>query len=74
MRYIDHDAVEKNMSSRLNKNSIFKWIFFAATTFGLLVLAVLLYRILTQGFGYLSLDFLQILHQENLKLQELKLL
>nr|WP_153007691.1 phosphate ABC transporter permease PstA [Bacillus coahuilensis] len=49
--------LEKNMSSRLNKNSIFKWIFFAATTFGLLVLAVLLYRILTQGFGYLSLDF-----------------
>jgi len=34
-------------------------LFFLATVFGLIVLVVLLYRILTQAIGWLDLDFLQ---------------
>lgn len=59
MKLINHDSVIKRMSGRLVKNTVFKFLFFLATTFGLLVLGVLLYRIFTQGIGYLSLDFLQ---------------
>lgn len=58
MRYIDHNTVIKNMSTRMIINKIFKVIFLAATLFALLALSILFYRIITQGFGYLSLDFL----------------
>lgn len=57
--YIDRELVQKKMGSRLLSNTIFKFIFFCATLFGLAVLAVLLYRILTQGLGWLDADFLQ---------------
>lgn len=39
-------------------NHLLKTLFFAATMFSLLVLAVLFYRIFTQGFEHLSFDFL----------------
>jgi phosphate transport system permease protein len=49
------------MKSRLSKNSFSKWTFFALTMFVLLILGVLLYRIFSQGLGYLDLQFLQSL-------------
>jgi phosphate transport system permease protein len=61
MNLINHDSVVKRMKPRLSKNSISKWIFFALTMFVLLILGVLLYRIFSQGFGYLDLQFLQSL-------------
>lgn len=61
MKLINHDSVVKRMNSRLSKNSISKWIFFALTMFVLLILGVLLYRIFSQGLGYLDLQFLQSL-------------
>ncbi|GLB58207.1 phosphate ABC transporter permease PstA [Cytobacillus sp. NCCP-133] len=61
MRLIDHAKVVNNMKPRILKNIFFKGVFFAATMFGLLVLGILLYRILTQGIGYLDLQFLQSL-------------
>lgn len=61
MKLINHDSVIKRMRSRLVSNAISRSIFFAATMFGLLILGVLLYRIFTQGFGYLDLQFLQSL-------------
>jgi phosphate transport system permease protein len=61
MNLINHDSVVKRMKSRLSKNSISKWIFFALTMFVLLILGVLLYRIFSQGLGYLDLQFLQSL-------------
>lgn len=61
MKLINHESVVKRMKARLSKNSISRWIFFAATMFGLLILGVLLYRIFSQGFGYLDLQFLQSL-------------
>ncbi|WP_409301694.1 phosphate ABC transporter permease PstA [Peribacillus sp. SCS-155] len=59
MKLIDKDAVGKRMQGRLTLNTVFKGLFFASTLFGLLVLAILLYRIFTQGIGYLDADFFQ---------------
>jgi phosphate transport system permease protein len=61
MNLINHDSVVKRMKARTSLNLFSKLIFFAATMFGLLVLGVLLYRIFTQGFGFLDLQFLQSL-------------
>ncbi|WP_051237909.1 phosphate ABC transporter permease PstA [Lacticigenium naphthae] len=49
---------EKQISKRILKNKFAKGIFFAATLFGMVVLATLIIRILTQGIGYLNIDFL----------------
>lgn len=57
--YIDRELVQKKMGNRLLSNTIFKFIFFCATLFGLAILAILLYRILTQGLGWLDAGFLQ---------------
>jgi phosphate transport system permease protein len=59
MKLIDHTKVVRHMNQRLVKNQVYKIIFFIATMFGLLILGILLYRILTQGAPYLNLDFLQ---------------
>ncbi|MDE3839606.1 phosphate ABC transporter, permease protein PstA [Bacillus methanolicus] len=61
MKLIDHSRVINRMKPRLVSNQIFRALFFAATMFALLVLGILLYRIFTQGFGYLDLQFLQSL-------------
>lgn len=61
MKLIDHTSVINKMKPRLYKNVLFKLIFLAATMFGLLILGILLYRILTQGAGYLDMQFLQSL-------------
>jgi len=58
MRYIEQQTVVKRMNGRLIANSIFKYIFLAATLIALLALVILLYRIVTQGAGHLSIDFL----------------
>ena len=57
MELINKEQVTKKIGSRILKNSILKWLFLLATSFGLIVLAILIYRIFTQGFGYLNLDF-----------------
>ncbi|USK58809.1 phosphate ABC transporter permease PstA [Peribacillus asahii] len=59
MKLIDKTIVAKKMPIRLVRNTILKGLFFLATTFGLLVLGILLYRIFTQGIGYLDWDFFQ---------------
>jgi phosphate transport system permease protein len=61
MNLINHESVVKRMKPRLSKNSFSKWIFFALTMFVLLILGILLYRIFSQGLGYLDLQFLQSL-------------
>lgn len=57
MRYIEDQKVMKQMNSRKIINTFFKGLFFLATLVALLTLAVLFYRILSQGIGYLSIDF-----------------
>lgn len=58
MRYVDHDLVVKRMGGRKIVNYLFKGLFMLATIISLLALAILLYRIVTQGAGHLSLEFL----------------
>ena len=58
MKLIDPKTVNGQMSKRLFKNKLAKIIFIAATMIGLIFLAALIYRILTQGSGNLDWDFL----------------
>ncbi|MDB6353240.1 phosphate ABC transporter permease PstA [Trichococcus sp. K1Tr] len=53
--------VEKNnkrINNRLMLNNVFKGLFFLATFFGIVVLAILVVRIISQGASYLDWDFL----------------
>lgn len=59
MAYINHEVVERQMTKRRVKNTVFKNIFLGATLLALLALVILLYRMITQGAGYVSFDFLQ---------------
>lgn len=58
-RFIDPASVSKRMDGRKITNTVFKTFFFMATLVALLVLGILFYRILSQGLGFLSLDFFQ---------------
>jgi len=58
MRYMDDTVVMKRMTKRITANKVWKTLFFLATTFALVTLAILLYRIVTQGIDYLNIDFL----------------
>lgn len=59
MKLINHTKVLKHMKPRIISNVFFRLLFMAATTFGLLILGILLYRVITQGIGYLDFQFLQ---------------
>ncbi|MHA6250543.1 phosphate ABC transporter permease PstA [Oceanobacillus sp. CAU 1775] len=58
MKYIDETIVHKRMNARVRNNKIFKSIFLLATLFGLVVLAILIYRVLEQGIAWINWDFL----------------
>lgn len=58
MSLIDKETVRNTTGQRLTKNMIIKWLFLLATLFGIVVLATLLFRIFTQGIGYLDWAFL----------------
>ncbi|RST77552.1 phosphate ABC transporter permease PstA [Siminovitchia acidinfaciens] len=57
MEFINEEKVAKRTDSRLLKNRLSKWVFMLATSVGLLVLGVLIYRIVSQGYSYLNADF-----------------
>ncbi|WP_079530283.1 phosphate ABC transporter permease PstA [Halobacillus hunanensis] len=50
--------INRKVKRRLWLNAIMKTGFFAATLIGLIFLALLLYRVLNQGIGYLSWDYI----------------
>ncbi|RAZ68466.1 phosphate ABC transporter permease PstA [Planococcus maitriensis] len=58
MRYIEQETVVRRMNGRMIINRLFQGLFLFATLLALLALVILLYRIVTQGAGHLSLDFL----------------
>src|SRR5699024_6937429 len=58
MKYVDAIEVKKRMDTRLAVNHGAKGIFFRASLFGLIVLAILLYRVFTQGISCINMDFL----------------
>ncbi|MDV2885766.1 phosphate ABC transporter permease PstA [Alkalihalophilus pseudofirmus] len=57
-KYIDKDTVQKRMNTRLVKNNLAKGLFFVSTMFGLVVLAILIFRVFSQGIGWINVDFL----------------
>ncbi len=59
MKYIDQTVVQKMMGKRTLKNRFFQTLFFVSTIFALVVLAILLYRIFTQGISYVTPEFFQ---------------
>jgi phosphate transport system permease protein len=58
MKHIDADQVQKRMSSRLFTNNLANWIFLLATLFGLIVLVLLFYRVISQSLGWIDLQFI----------------
>jgi phosphate transport system permease protein len=58
MGLINKEYVKKKMGSRVAANGFAKFLFILATSFSLIVLGVLIYRILIEGLPYLSLDFI----------------
>lgn len=58
MRYIEQEKVVRRMNGRMIVNRVFQGLFMFATALALLALVILLYRIVSQGAGHLSLDFL----------------
>ena len=58
MNYIEHEKVIKRMKNRLIFNKVWQGVFLFAICIALFSLVMLIGRILTQGIGYLSWDFL----------------
>ncbi|WP_077326995.1 phosphate ABC transporter permease PstA [Virgibacillus siamensis] len=58
MNLVDKKSIHNGIPRRLAANQILKGLFFLAAVFGITVLAVLLYRILTQGIGYLDWSYI----------------
>lgn len=54
MQYIDRLQVRKRINFRLRLNSILKYVFLGATLSGLVVLAILLIRTVSQGFAWID--------------------
>ncbi|NGP46362.1 phosphate ABC transporter permease PstA [Bacillaceae bacterium SIJ1] len=57
MALINQNEIEKRTGSRLLRNKLSKYLFFACTLFGLIVLTILFYRVITQGAPHLSWQF-----------------
>ncbi|WP_186306609.1 phosphate ABC transporter permease PstA [Siminovitchia fortis] len=57
MEWINGEKIAKRTGFRLMKNRLSKWLFMLAASVGLLVLGILIYRIFSQGYSYLDLDF-----------------
>ncbi|RYG74706.1 phosphate ABC transporter permease PstA [Lentibacillus lipolyticus] len=58
MNLVDKQTVQSSMTKRLVKNRLANSLFFLAAAFGIVVLAILLYRIYSEGMGYLDWNFL----------------
>jgi phosphate transport system permease protein len=58
MKYVNVEQVQKKMNNRLMTNNLAKILFFLSTIFGLIVLVVLFYRVISQSLGWIDMDFL----------------
>lgn len=58
MLHVDQAQLSRRTKMRINFNKISKVLFFLATIFGLIVLAVLLYRVISQGITFFNWNFL----------------
>lgn len=55
---MDAEKVSKRMGPRILKNNLLKGLFLLATLFGLLVLAILIYRVVVDSVGWIDWNFL----------------
>ena len=51
MNQLYERKVTRRTNFRLLKNNVSKYIFLLATLFGLIVLSILIYRVVSEGFG-----------------------
>jgi phosphate transport system permease protein len=58
IKQFDETRLKNRMNSRVRNNMIWKFIFLLSTLFGLFVLAILIIRVVIDGFGFLNIDFL----------------
>lgn len=58
MEQVNQRTFTRRMNMRLLLNTLSKYIFLVATLFGLAVLSILIYRVFSQGIGWLNIDFL----------------
>ncbi|UJL46259.1 phosphate ABC transporter permease PstA [Virgibacillus sp. NKC19-16] len=58
MEHLDTNQFENRMNARVRKNKIAKGVFFLATISGLIVLAILLIRVISQSIGWIDWNFL----------------
>ncbi|MBU5466189.1 phosphate ABC transporter permease PstA [Virgibacillus sp. MSJ-26] len=58
MDYIDKSIIMKKINTRRWMNGFARGLFFLATSFGLVVLLILIARIISQGIGWINMDFL----------------
>src|SRR5699024_8225379 len=58
MNLVDKQLVQNKMNNRIIMGRIMRAVFFLATAFGIAVLAVLLYRVFSEGLPYLDWQFL----------------
>ncbi|PXW89995.1 phosphate ABC transporter membrane protein 2 (PhoT family) [Streptohalobacillus salinus] len=58
MHSLTDQKVKARMKRRVMSNNIFKAIFFLATTFGIMVLGVLLYQVISEGIRFIDWNFL----------------
>jgi len=58
MNQLHEQKITRRTNFRLLLNNISKYIFLMATLFGLIVLSILIYRVVSDGIGWINLDFL----------------
>ncbi|MFD1039273.1 phosphate ABC transporter permease PstA [Virgibacillus byunsanensis] len=58
MKHVDTAQVQKKMNARLLTNTLAKILFLLSTLFGLIVLVILLYRVISDGLNWINFDFL----------------
>ena len=58
MKYIDIAQIQKKMDRRIIVNKIAKTLFLIAAMFGLVILAILIIRIVSQSLGWIDMSFL----------------
>lgn len=58
MQQVEEQKLARRINFRILKNKLSSFIFLAATLFGLVILAMLIYRVFADGFSWLNMDFL----------------
>lgn len=58
MNQLHQRKVTRRTNFRLLLNSVSKYVFLLATLFGLIVLSILIYRVVSDGIGWINFDFL----------------